>query len=770
MTFKRGLFFFFLWLMTLVVAGAARANYDPSDDLMNLFGGRCESVSGPLTSLAASQSGALKEIVEQMMNDPTCKGMTGSLAALKGLDFDSISQQANAELGITRLRDQAHDLELALASELARPIAEQDDSYASYISLLRTQLSSTRLELLKERSRPAQVASARHNDAYQAVQSLALSLFSQLEANPKCASRYPALGAQVGGQIVAVSSFFASAALAPVLLAAGNVIERYVSYLRNRPLAREYKKLVDSRMSMAMSCALEGLSSTFCQARDVEKVVRANALSQQMTDPSCRPPVQNGWEGVSLVGIDLPAFSDWMTRVAAGSQAVSPSQGQEKKEAQELLSLASKFKYDIDGAISKADSKIRSGGSDSSREVRETLVSTLEQFAWNYGSLTSPSFRDDPSCGRFIYFYTGGKSNKCSYNGPDRGNMSCKQCLLSDNTISDKEPTSIGGMRDAATKLHSEAVRRANDEASLSIESNATLVLGQVDRMGRNDRKPMEFLKGAQTYLAYLGEKEQFKAGRSADMLKDLQRRVDCSIALIERKPTEPGVNCGDVPKPDPAASDTPEQANASAGKELTYLYSLLSPSRDLYYVANSLYELVLQDLDQRRRDGGVDGELAVILQLSNSDSLGELLSQFGNPDATRAQAIAARGSTTKSLSTFGTLFADPLVQSIRNYKKEGSELLGLSCMQALLVPDGPKLGKHDISKECSGTEWSSLYDGNVLRFDEWKGKSFEQRACSIYDFYRKSKLKQRALRDRQIRRNANEVTPPTNLPPAGGH
>lgn len=63
--------------------------------------------------------------------------------------------------------------------------------------------------------------------------------------------------------------------------------------------------------------------------------------------------------------------------------------------------------------------------------------------------------------------------------------------------------------------------------------------------------------------------------------------------------------------------------------------------------------------------------------------------------------------------------------------------------MQTLAVEESPTLGDLDTSKYCSGKVYKSIYDksGIKMDFNELSSKSYPDRACAVYDFYRKSYL-----------------------------
>ena len=775
----RALFFFGLWLLGLAIAGAAQADYDPSDDLMNLFGAHCDSYRGPLVTLASAQAGSLKSVITQMAGDKDCSGVLGALNQISAIDLNQITLSARTGAATQRLRDQSHDIELALSQELAKS-AEEQAADATYIADLKKGLSDARLGLLKAKSSPAEIAMDNKSQVFDAVQSAAGNLFDNLASAPGCAKKHPNIGAQFGGQLVSASSFLAGGLLAPVLLASGSVIEKYIDYLQKAPYRRNLAALTKTRMKTALGCGLEGIASTYCQGRDLERVTRANAAGQ--VAPNC-PTNPNDSEGVNLIGTDLPAFSAWINRVVAGSAAGDPYQAAAKKDARDLLSRSLKMGDDFGASILKATTDLGQPGANSN-EVLEGLVQQLADFSSKtYDSLTSASFRNDPQCGSYVWFYSGGTRSACNTVGSERTGLTCKQCLAHDLGINPNAmaPPTVAQLQDAADRLLAEGTKRAALGASSSIENKPSAVLAMFSTNRVNDQTAEDFLKGSQTYLGHLLQKEPFNTpGRAQDLVVNLQKRIDCTFHAMKKEPlpadcfprvpsaTPSGVSAVDPehalsgthtkhhPIADASPDTSPEAQDKRAQEDVTKVSQLLAPSKDLFYISDSLYQLVLGDLDQRRRDPAhFDQDLSAILQLSSSDSLAELLNSYGGPDSLHAQAIAAKDSTTQTLSTYGSLFSEPITGSIHDMKISHSELLPLACAQALLVPGAPKVGATldkktgdwkggiDITADCAGTHWDSYYPGLSLNFDEWSKKPDNQRICSVYDFYRRSKLEE---------------------------
>ncbi|HXH29640.1 MAG TPA: hypothetical protein VNJ01_02395 [Bacteriovoracaceae bacterium] len=757
-------FFTLSILLPLLISVSWADSYDPSDDLNLFFGSRCESFNGPLNSLASAQSGYLKTVIGSMKDDASCAGVSKALQNLSNLNIDNLQSENAENLSLDQLIDQSQSLEATLRSE-----SEKTPMDVEYVDAIKLSLRDVNLELVKSRSNPAAAGRERRLDTLNNVQKYALGLFSELENNSKCSGKHPNLGAQVGAQVVALSSQLASGYMGPVLLAAGSVVDRYVTFLRNRPLAKQYKKIVDSRMGQAIGCGLESLSATYCQARDLQAVVRFNSTNQA-SEEACNNPRQSCKPenlGAKLIGVDLASFSNWVSRLSAGSSPSSPAQGTEKKDAVQLKADFDKLKIDLDGKIAKSSRKISAGGIDVNAELISLLKDLESSAKAAVGKNTSTDgisittipgplsaiFAKDPTCGAMAFLYTQGKNDECRATSAE----TCLQCV---GRVYDLPTPTLAELIAAKESLVSKAGPAVAAEAALNQESNPQLVLTKALGVGANNRKPIDFLLGTQTYLTYLAAQPGFEAGARKDTIVDLQKRIKASLCVIQPGPAcvvqtpapaptpepapAPFRPAGTVSAPAPAPSPLPVPTPTSiAADKVTKLAEDLSPARDIFYVSNALYELVKQSLDERIANGTIDESLGLVMQLSTSDSLGELISNQIGLDATSNKAMYAKSQTLKNIQSMGDLFEKQLVDGLRNSKQDFSESLGLDCVRALTIPSAPRIGKKDISDICRGQRWQSIRDPNLsISYDDLVGKDPAVRTCSVYDFYRKTKIR----------------------------
>jgi len=174
-----------------------------------------------------------------------------------------------------------------------------------------------------------------------------------------------------------------------------------------------------------------------------------------------------------------------------------------------------------------------------------------------------------------------------------------------------------------------------------------------------------------------------------------------------------------------------------------------LIPQGDTFAVPKALSEIVNQDIDQKISMGQIDENLAALMQLSSKDSLGELIKYYIGLEAARTQSRSAKELSKSNLSALASLFSENLEGRMKKLSQDikedssANDSLAILCMQSLAVPESPKIGDTDIKQYCSGKIYQSLDEKSGLKMDynELLKKPYPERACAVYDFYRKSYL-----------------------------
>jgi hypothetical protein len=297
-------------------ASRANSHYDPTEDLIAAFGGSCSSL-GKNTLNALNQASSLKYVVESLKNDLSCTEVS---QALQGV-IESSSYMSNL-LSPSYSSWRFNEKEAEISQLLAAIGVEQDPTVANSLS---AQLALEKLEFIKlgfdrDYKRRELLYSAAGNYMLYSQQAL-----TALGSQSGCIAKHPQLRFQIAGQILATSAALMVTPLGVAFFAAGNTVNYLVKYFSERGYNKLIKKATTSRLSVALGCVLESLSTSYCQARDTMALVQANANLENYSG-SDGPE----WDGITLLSRDISNYNTWIKRITAGSPPANQAAATQK--------------------------------------------------------------------------------------------------------------------------------------------------------------------------------------------------------------------------------------------------------------------------------------------------------------------------------------------------------------------------------------------------------------------------------------------------------
>lgn len=707
-------------LLALLSASLGAWAYDPTDDLNTVFGSRCESFSSPMVQSALSQSGALKGIIQAIRDDKKCTGVFGALSHLEALRTSRLLEPTRTSLEGQRLRSNAANLEAALLLEQSKASPNQ-----SLLSSIESELNLNRVLILTHESADEQQTAEIRLETIDHFRNYSEGLMAALAESRECVTDHPNLIAQIGAQMLAVSSSLFGGVTGAIFLASGHVINRFLTFLNELRYSSQLQALVQARLSVATHCALEALGSTYCQARDVEVLTRQNAIYLERF----KSPTQGSqpiWEGIRLVSRDMPVFLRWAQRIDAGARVSSEAQAAEKRAATELEATYRILRDRLNALVARSEKKLGQPGIDPATE-RDTLIDLLfAELAGNAFERTKPFyqvFRADRACGPFTELYTNRRVHSCI---PQVGE-GCRQCLQRIEGVQRLTPPSIKDIQETLEALLSEAGDFVASEVSLVKENNPQQVLSQCWDEGTNRSTACDFLTRAKAYLQKIDAPSRLRNPAIARTVALALGRVEASLELL-LKPTD------------------------NPSNDVTEIGKLLAPSGDVFFFANEIRTVVRQDLEAGLARGDMNPELTDILRASTSDNVGMLAATFFGLDSTLRQAAASKDLTKSNLQILADVFAPVLIQSIETAAREDyedylehDEKLSLLCVRSTLIPSSPMLQGTDLRALCAKRVLYSGHRGSgiMVSYDALTDPKtkFSTRVCSIYDFYRQSRL-----------------------------
>ncbi|MES2768589.1 MAG: hypothetical protein V4596_05520 [Bdellovibrionota bacterium] len=694
-------------------------SYDPTNDLFFAFGSRCKG-KGSVNDSAFNDGAGLKYIAESIRDDASCKGITGALNDIQNLNVPRLLRDRNSEDDLEYMSIQANDLELAIQAEMSSATPDMD-----YIGALKAELVLAKVNIAKSQKLSNQEQTRRRLETIDNFQKYSNTLFARLKQSDECLTKNPNIAAQIGAQILGLGSTMASGYVGSLMLATGSMVDNYVSFVRQHKIGNKIKDVTNNRLGEAVGCSLEGLSYTYCQARDVETIINFNKSKNK--DVKSKP----SWlDGIGIIGQDVQSYMDWITQVDSGAPAGTIGRADDKKKAFALQNDLRSAGIDIEGILNTAKNTV----AQSSNKIEATKkalndIATKFQVCDTFGNCGLSSggpfgnaFASDPGCGPFIYLYSKGVDRVRK----DNGLIPCKTYVTTQYPIIPDINTEVGPLVDG---LVAEATQSINIQLSQVSESNPNLVISKVDARTQNRRSAREFLNSSLAYLEnLLGDSNSIAQRKNQrELIEKTRGQIVNALKIIDRT----------------------EEGNTDPSKKVADLSKELIPLGDTFAIPKSLSEIINQDIDQKISQGQIDENLAALMQLSSNDSLGELIKYYIGLEAAKTQSRSAKELTRTNLSALSSIFSDSLKNRMEKLSRQAKddpdakESLALLCMQTLAVPESPKMGKLDVKQYCDGQVYKSIYDESKIsmNYNDLSRKSYPERACAVYDFYRKSYL-----------------------------
>ncbi len=708
--------------------------YDPSDDLITAFGGTC-STQGYMTSSAMSQASSLRTIYNSIHNDPNCSTIAQSLDSLDSSLSNSIKAQSMAEQNVNNLITIIRDLKIQIAHEQSLPTPD-----ANKIAIFQSELNTQEIALIRAKTDPALSAKSSQGraDAVNLVYNNATSLMSSVTDNNKCFLSHTTLAPQITSSTLQTLSLLAPTSMgASFLMAIPGIIGHLLQSAQDLRMTNNLKAAISAKMVHAIGCSIEGISSTYCQARDVRTIL--NAEPKQAVQTGCDVGL-----GVQVISKNLNAFQTWASTIVAGSAATSTAQADTKAGGLKAQNDFAVLKENLNGFVGQTERDLM-GMKDPIivKNRMKSLINDLTSKIWensdhpdyNTKGTLGASFPDQCSIKAFIF--SGGIERTCALNVGE----------TPDAYIERKYPgvvPDVGQIRARVSTVIGEGQQYVSAKTATAIQSNAQLAIASSEHLGLNGKTAVNFLQDSRAYLAnLLNNPGSVAKGNNKRIVTDAYNRVDGILKILDDATTD--------------QTKIPEQV-------VSELAVLIAPSGDSNHIGNEVAAIVKSDIDSRIKNGKLDQNVGSILQLSTSDSLNEFINGNSNRAGLEGQISGAKSLTKSNLESFGNTFSDQIKENLESLSKDSKDdedakqTLGLMCVRLASLPQSPFFNSSqsgifggskeiDISKYCKGQSFSVPKMQSQLSFDEIAKLPFNQRACSVYDFFRGSRLKEMSER-----------------------
>ncbi|MBI4040778.1 MAG: hypothetical protein HY390_02805 [Deltaproteobacteria bacterium] len=290
-----------------------------SDDLLASFSGMCES-SGGWTDMALSHTRALQTALENVKNDDACKGLETVLASVQNLSEEVARLSRDPEhLALLNAETQKRELILALSNTPQNSTLYQG---------LEAALVAAEVSRLEARSNFFVSKTDQHHFQYRdetgkGFDTLSLYLreiFSSTVNLSECSKKHPYLGLQLATSLMAISGSFLNPALGPAIAFSGQLFSNVIDFIRRNNIDDAIAKIESEKMPPALSCALESMANTYCQAHDALTLLAFRSHNDQKNSEEPEK-AKSTLPSDFILGLELwsktvPDFIEWIRRLS----------------------------------------------------------------------------------------------------------------------------------------------------------------------------------------------------------------------------------------------------------------------------------------------------------------------------------------------------------------------------------------------------------------------------------------------------------------------
>lgn len=298
-----------LTLSSVLMTLSVHAEPVPGEILLNYFQSNCRQ--GEWTSSALADSRALIETLRALVASEDCKSLGGAISNLNLLNSQLVSLQS-----LTSTQQQISSLD-SKEQLLLVQLTQSNDPVV--IESLNTSLRDVQLEragLVGIQTNQEEWKGPSQLQVMTGVVQLANTTFNQIAANPLCLQKNPSILNAAAGVMSAVgaATTFVNPALGLGLTAGASILGSTLEGLRQGNLNRDIRRIADnSTAGMAYKCALETMSSKWCQMRDAQSLLNFKAQER-----SRRPVSDELAAAIRLNDREIPRILDFFEKIRSG--------------------------------------------------------------------------------------------------------------------------------------------------------------------------------------------------------------------------------------------------------------------------------------------------------------------------------------------------------------------------------------------------------------------------------------------------------------------
>lgn len=790
---------FVVCLFTLLISHWGWS-YDPTQDLLNAFGGSCVR---ELTRGAITQSQGLTHILEALEKDENCQSVAAQTRTLiNNLNQTQVypEQASDFERGLIQDTFLYNQFSEQVDLERVRLFSEFEAEYRQYNAgatneevyeawSISGRQSSTYLSLMESTQagqadlllrKQVKVPYFKYDERKQRIERVRQfqfdvnNLFSALSSATKCTQEKKYLITQIASQILATSSNFASGVTGNALLATGVAVAGISELIRGMTYREDLSHLKNSRLDVALGCAIEGMAKTYCEANDTQKLIMFNVNVENESEPceACREVI----DVITLIDSKLPLLTSWVDLVVAGSEAGSISQASEKEKVIKLRESLTLNQNSFNGLINssrKTHDSVPVDNNPSNIQLRKNLrVSLIQQLstvisenAGSGGTSSSPYgpidvvegvfnnfFSKDTSCGPLVWIYSKATSREAI--GRDQ-TMSCIEYIRTTYPDTFNTPPSYPEIEQTIDILLAETRDYVNLKVQQVYEVNPYSVLAKLKKkQGVQFDSPYDFFVEGKDYLEKLIVRlDPLLEYDLLVLANNTLCRINQSLKVVRNRPEEVYEECG---RDDGRIYSLNQKLEVE--EQISKLAEYLAPLQETLFIRNAFVEIVSQDLTKKLERREIpDQSLVRIMRDFTGGPINLILRQYVDIDSAYDDASKAKRVIKQTMSTFTDHFKSRLRKNIRTLRKQYDRtpqdkglkrLLGLNCLLIQTLPVSVdsrySFQTMDSSHYCQDALYESLVsyrDLDPIKYNDLKQLPFEKRVCTLYEFRRKMRI-----------------------------
>lgn len=703
-------FSYFFFISMVPLAAIAQPSYDPTDDLLSAFGETC-SVRADINQKARAQGQALVSIISNMKSDPACAGLAPMVENLQSQLMNTYADIDIAEIDRDRKRELAADIDQAIQVEKSKGALGDP----LFIANAQSDLSALRMDILRENNI---VSTKKRKNMVGSVDTARVSVnqvLSSLSTSSQCATQKPNIAGQIVGRLLAITSILNPGAIGAASLGIGSIFENLMNFFSQQKFDKAVGSIRKDQLMDGIGCGLEAMAATQCMARDTivtlkeanQNLVEANSCSESMI-------------GAEIMGKHLTGLVSWIKEFRDAS--MSSMQKQVLSDAQEARQLD--FAYDsLANALNinfsnfeKKDDTINTR-----KELLEDLTNTMSNYSsWNIGF--KRIFEFDQECGPYIFLFSEGNQKgrdrlPDNANNNYRGSGAVSPACISYVSIKNMPTPSAGAIRAAKDKILFSLKDYVEETKRRLKSADPKLILASAENKSASGASPIETINGLFAYLAFISDgKIESRSGKS-----------------LRTMATENRDRLGRVLQSYEDEKVTDQQ-----------LAKIIVENIGHEDFLRNISEIVRLDIENKFKSGKTSEGFKMIAEASSASAIAELTIYINDTERLYASANAAKVHSDSNLKIFTQTFQEPFEDILKDLQERSKEsaaaknMLGLSCMRALLAREPPKY----LKSYCNNSSYDGLI-GGAISYDSWVEKPYDNRVCSLFDYFRKTRVKE---------------------------